>query len=170
MLTLHCYTADGPACTNEHGWAESHRIGFYNGLYTGLIPCMARGAALGGSLALLVVYLRLMSEGGCQPPGAAVNKKWMEGEVGGALSCCSSSLTLTSLVGALQLPPGNAVYTILNPTVAPGAARFYVTLCHSCWSFRQTLCMEILISETTEVYSWGFSVGWCFQSGGGLLC
>lgn len=83
-------------------------------------------------------YPCLMSEGGCRPPGAAVNKKWMERAGGGALSCCSSSLTLTSLVAAPLLPLGTHFIQSWIPLL-PDAARFYVTQRHSCWSFQHRL-------------------------------
>lgn len=103
-----------------------------------------------------------MSEGGCQPPGAAVNKKWMEREGGGALSCCLSSLTLTSLAAALLLPLGKQFIQSWIPLLLD-AARFYVIQHHSCWSFNQTVETQklkidlwnncIILSESIDLVS-----------------
>ncbi len=159
---LSCCTARSPACAREHGWPEPT-------LSLGLDRYPARYEEERCSVARWHRwwYLCLMSEGGCQPPGAAVNKKWMEREGGGARSCCWSSLTLTSLVAAPLLPPGDAVYTILNPF----AARQCQVLCNTApqlLEFSSHIIkthMKILISETTAVYSWEFRGGWCLQRG-----
>lgn len=131
-ISLSSYTAYSPACTSDHGWTQPT-----------MSPGLHRYPAWHYELRLVAHwhrwwYLCLMSEGGCQPPGAAVNKKWMEREGGGALSCCSSSLTLTSLVAALLLPLGSQFIQSWIPRL-PDTARFYVTQRHSCWSFHHTL-------------------------------
>lgn len=89
-----------------------------------------------------------------------IKNEWRERR-GGALSCCLSSLTLTSLVAALLLPLGNTVYTILNPTAAQRCQVLCNTVLQLSESHTIETRMKILISETTQVYSWEFSGGWC---------